>query len=220
MNIFRKKLGKIISFCALSSVFVFSIPGNTSQPNTEGINRSNSPWHERAKEVLGTHTHTEQNKDVFIAAKAFNQHECERYLGKNLLKNGFQPIQIIIKNHSNKPLFFSPNNVSFPCTPLDQVIASARTSTAGRAAGYGAGALFSCGLLAIPAIVDGVGSSNANKLLESDYYCKAAKKQVIEPNSMLNGLLFVSPQSLQSSFKIKLIEEGSSKSHTYSVSIR
>lgn len=151
--------------------------------------------------------------NILIAAKAFNAADCKKYLDRDVLSKGYQPVQIIIKNTSNKNLIFSPDQVSLPCARAEDVVERVHTSTVGRATGYGAAAVMTCGLFAIPAIVDGVKSSNANAALDSDYFAKTAKRQLLPPNSKLNGLLFIPSSSYTSSFKVTLTEEGTNNAY-------
>jgi hypothetical protein len=43
----------------------------------------------------------------------------------------------------------------------------------------------------IPAVVDGVGSAQANQKMEDDYAYKEIKDERIQPNGLLNGVVFV-----------------------------
>ena len=165
-------------------------------------------------------TLSKNSPDILIAAKAFNKADCKKYLDRDLLDKGYQPVQIIIKNFSNKTLIFSPDQVSLPCARIEQVVESVHTSTAGRATGYGAAAVLTSGLFAIPAIIDGVKSSNANKALDSDYFAKTAKRQIIPPNSKLNGVLFIPSANYTNSFKVTLTEESSNNNYKHLVTAR
>ena len=164
--------------------------------------------------------HEETDSKIFIAAKAFDRSDCQKYLDRNLLEKGYQPIQIIIKNHSDKAVVFSPDDLNLSVVSVEEVIARARTSTVGRSAGYGAAALLVSNVFVIPAIVDGIKSSNANGALEADYHHKAAKKQTVQPNSTLNKLIFVPKNSCPSSFKVRLAETGTNRIYEQDVTIR
>ena len=60
---------------------------------------------------------------------------------------------------------FSPEGLSVPVCSPEEVADKCHTSTAGRATAYGVGALF-LWPLAVPAIVDGVRSHEANVKLD------------------------------------------------------
>ncbi len=164
-------------------------------------------------------TSTPNVSDILVAGKAFNDADCLRYLDRPIRDYGYQPVQIIIKNDSDKNLIFSPDQVSLPCARIEDIVEEAHTSTVGRAAGYGAAAFFTCGLFVIPAIVDGVKSSNANKALDSDYFAKAAKRTIIAPNTKMNSLIFVPSGNYTDSFRITLLEEGTNRAHKMSVAM-
>jgi hypothetical protein len=195
-KILKKSYNKIIIILSLALGIIMSFKGWSDNNNS-----------------------SQKNKEIIIAAKAFNKADCEKYLDRDLLSKGYQPVQIIIKNTSNKTLIFSPDEISLACADVEQVVQEVHTSTAGRAASYSVAAVFTAGIFAIPAIVDGLKSSNANQALNSDYYKKAAKRQILPPNSKMNSLLFIPSSSYTHSFKLSLKEEGSNKLHKHVVTI-
>ena len=91
---------------------------------------------------------------ILVAGRAFNDTDCSKYLDRPIRTYGYQPVQIIVKNDSDKDLVFSPNQVSLPCAKVEDILEQAHTSTVGRATGYGAAAVLTCGLFAIPAIIE------------------------------------------------------------------
>jgi hypothetical protein len=87
---------------------------------------------------------------VYWAAKAFNKNDCKQYLDRDVIRKGYQPVQLYIKNHSTKFYSFSPDRVSIPiANPLD-IAKRVHTSTVGRAGAYTA-AVFTSGYFAVPA---------------------------------------------------------------------
>ena len=147
--------------------------------------------------------------DVVAVAKAFNKGDCKRFLDRDVIMEGYQPIQLYIENNSDKFYIFSLSRVSLPTAQPEEVAQTVHTSTIGRAVGYGVGAIF-LWPLAIPAIVDGIKSAEANDHLDIDYSSKAAKDQVIiQPHSYFNKLLFVPINEYQPSFTITLIDANS-----------
>ncbi len=152
-----------------------------------------------------------------VVAKAFDKGDCRTYLDRDLLEEGYQPVQIEIVNNSSASYLFSLNRVSLPCAPIEEVASSVHTSTAGRIAGYGAAAIFTCGLFAIPAIVDGVGSFEANGRLDRDFAAKGGRDQMIGAHSVLSALLFVPKSSYSDRFTVTLIEGGSASPKTFHV---
>jgi hypothetical protein len=74
--------------------------------------------------------------------------------------------------------------------------------------------------LAIPAIIDGVKSSNANKALDNDFAYKTARDQIIFPYSHLNMLIFVPRDSYQNTFSITLIDQDTQTPKTLNTTAR
>lgn len=144
--------------------------------------------------------------EVVVAAKAFNKWECKRYLDRNVLREGYLPVQLSIVNSTDGHYFFSPSNLSLPTAPPELVAQSVHTSTVARAVGYGAAAALICWPFAIPAIVDGINSAQANIALDADFYAKAARDCVIPAHSYANMLLFVPIGCYCPTFQMTLID--------------
>ncbi len=144
--------------------------------------------------------------DVVVAAKAFDKSDCKKFLDRDVIGEGYQPVQLYIENHSDKNYVFSLSRLSVPSARSEEVAAKVHTSTVGRAVGYSVAGLFLWPLF-IPAVVDGVKSSEANASLDQDFSAKAAKDQVLFPHSHMNTIIFVPRDAYQSKFNITLIEE-------------
>lgn len=162
------------------------------------------------------HSPQVKNEDVQIVARAFDKDDCYTYLDRDVTKKGYQPVQLFIQNNSDKNYLFSLNRISLPCARPDEVADKVHTSTVGRVVGYGAGALIFWPLV-IPAIVDGIKSSEANTALDSDFQAKTARDQVIHAHSHVNTLIFVPVNSYQNTFDLTLLEQDSQEIKTLNV---
>jgi hypothetical protein len=160
-----------------------------------------------------------ESNDILVGAKAFDKADCKKYLDRDVISKGYQPVQLYIQNNSDKDYIFSLNRVSVPSARPEEVADKVHTSTVGRAAGYGAAAWFTFGILAVPAIVDGVKSANANDSLDSDFSAKVARDQLILKHSHFNKLLFVPVNEYQQTFSITLIEQESKNPKIINVSV-
>ena len=156
--------------------------------------------------------------DVTLAAKTFTLQDCKKYLDRDVLEEGYVPIQITIINQSNKQYIFSPSMINMPSATPDQVAVLVETSTVGRATSYGVGALF-WRPLAIPAVVDGVKSHEANEELDKDYATKDLGNEVIQPYSTLNGLIFVPKESYKSNLSLTIADKNGNDKLPFSVDI-
>ncbi len=156
---------------------------------------------------------------VFIGAKAFNKADCKKYLDRDVIAEGYQPVQLYIQNSSEKDYLFALNRVSVSFATPEEVADKVHTSTVGRATGYGVGALF-LWPLAIPAIVDGVKSAKANEALDNDFSAKVARDQIIFRHSHFNKLLFVPVNEYQPTFTITLVDQETNQPKKLNVTVR
>lgn len=131
-----------------------------------------------------------ENPNVLVSWKAFDKNDCDTYLDRDVLAEGYVPVQLTIRNNSNDPMFFSPDNFSTPISSPNEVANKVHTSTGGRIAAWGVGGLIFFPLL-VPAVVDGFKSANANDALDADYREKALKEHTIQPHSSFNGVVFI-----------------------------
>jgi hypothetical protein len=155
--------------------------------------------------------------DVVVVAKAFNRADCRRYLDRDVLKKGYQPVQLYIQNNSDSSYSFSLNRISLPCANYEAVADKVHTSTVGRILSYGIPGLIIAWPLLIPAVVDGIKSSEANELLDNDFASKVARDQTILPHSSLNKIIFVRIAEYQPSFTLKITDQESHQFKNFNV---
>lgn len=144
--------------------------------------------------------------EIAIGAKAFSKYDCKMYLDRDVLSEGYQPVQLTIQNNSKRTLQFIMNGLSLPHVPAEHVAQTVHTSTIGRIVGYSVGSLLLWPLI-IPAIVDGIKSSEANKQLDHDFIAKSAKDQILYPHGRMNGLVFVPLRDFTDSFTVSLVDK-------------
>jgi hypothetical protein len=155
-------------------------------------------------------------EQVTVSCKAFTKQDCKRYLDRDVISKGFQPVQICIQNESKRSFQFSQNQISLPLADASYVAEKVHTSTVGRATAYGVGALI-LWPLAIPAIVDGVKSKNANEALDNDFASKTPTEQTLAPFARINGLLFVPVESYQEAFTLTLVDKETQEKLSFSL---
>lgn len=160
--------------------------------------------------ISGAHSPFVHNNAVNFAYRVFDRSDCKKYLDRDVISKGYQPIHLTIVNSSNRSVAFSRRNLSLETVDSYVVADTVQTNTVGRVVGYGAAALIMWPFV-IPAIVDGVGSAKANERLAMDFLGKSLQDQVIEPNESINGLVFVPIELFKSSFKVTLSDIETSK---------
>ncbi|MGC2310356.1 MAG: hypothetical protein WA432_01905 [Candidatus Babeliaceae bacterium] len=152
-----------------------------------------------------------QDRCISFEYRIFTRDDCTLYLDRNVISKGYQPVQITLNNNTNRYLSLSLMNFSFPCVPVEAIARKVHTSTMKRAVSYGVAGLFIWPFL-IPAVVDGIGSSEANEELDADFTRKALREdQIINPFHMINGLIFVPIEYFSPQFSLTLIDRETQK---------
>ena len=161
-------------------------------------------------------TYSETIDKVTLSCKALSKEECKRYFDRDIIGKGYQPVQVAIDNNTEKHILFSAQSVSLPICSPEEVANKCHTNTAGRAAGYTVAGLFLWPFL-IPAVVDGVKSSNANAELDRDFEGKSLEQVLINPHSNHSGIIFISNSDFQDSFSVKLVDRETHGKYVYRV---
>ncbi len=125
-----------------------------------------------------------------VAVKMMDARESKQVFGVGKVAQLYQPIYIAIDNRTKSSYEFKKRDLNKQSVPAEEVAKTCKFNTAGRATAYGVAGVFIWPLL-IPAVVDGTGSANANSKMESDYMYKEIQDTRIQPNGLLNGVVFV-----------------------------
>lgn len=144
-------------------------------------------------------------KAISLAYNVYDKWDCKKYLNRDVLSKGYQPVQITITNNSDRYINFSKENISLPTVSAADVAKKVHTSTITRATCYGVAGLFLWPFF-IPAVVDGVRSSQANQKLDEDFAKKELSDQIITPYSTINGLIFVPKDEFKHNFTITAVD--------------
>ncbi len=171
---------------------------------------------------------------ILFAHRVYSKEDCEKYLGRDVIHAGYQPVQLTITNSTPKNLLFSSSEVSLPCANVNVVKDLVHTSTLARAAGYGIpglaltalpftptifgawawlGPSFAAPFMMFPglvligvAVTDSIWSSQANKRLDADYDSKALTELTLKPGQTLNGVVFISLSEFKQNFTVTLAD--------------
>ena len=104
-----------------------------------------------------------------VAVEFFDARASKQVFGVGKVYELYQPVYIAIDNRTKNPYQFSKGtSINKRSVPSEEVAKNCGFSTVGRATTYGVAGLFIWPLL-IPAVVDGVGSSQANQKMQADY---------------------------------------------------
>lgn len=179
-----------------------------------------------------------KNKNVILEHKVFTKQDCATYLGrKNVLKKGFQPVQLTLTNTTDRSYTYSSSTLSLQTVPTELVAKKVKFSTAGRVVGYSAAAAACAASLAaiivcvpcscplwVPliflpsgpatlsfsaaAIIDGIKSSKENKELMVDFNTKSFPQEgTLKPYQTINGIVFVPKKLFRNDFTFTLNDD-------------
>jgi hypothetical protein len=144
-------------------------------------------------------------KSISLAYHAFDKNDCKTYLGRDVLAKGYQPVQVSITNNSDRYINIAKSNFSLPSVPALDVAKKVHTSTITRATCYGVAGLFLWPFL-IPAVVDGMKSSEANHRLDDDFSRKEFPDQIVAPFNTVSGLIFVPKNEFNPYFTVTAVD--------------
>ncbi len=161
-------------------------------------------------------TSATSNQEITIVAKKFDEQDCKKFLDRDTIRKGYQPVQLFIQNSTDKNYFFSLDRVGLAHANPSDVARQVHTSTAGRIVGYSVGGLFVWPLL-IPAVLDGIKSSDANASLDRDFLDKGATDQIISAHSYFNKLIFVPGNDCPNTFSLTLVDAASNEAKAFVV---
>ncbi len=154
------------------------------------------------KDVMNYDNRQSQD-NVYVIAKFLDTRETKQIFQFDLISRGIQPVFIVMDNRSPKTYDFKKSDINKQIMSAQEVADKCKFSTVGRATTYGVLGLFIWPFL-IPAVVDGVGSSQANTKIENDYAYKEMQDGRLMPNGLMNGVVFVPKMKEGEDFTIRL----------------
>jgi hypothetical protein len=149
----------------------------------------------------------EEQHDVKVSATLLKEQDCRYYFSRRVLEKGYQPIQLCIRNNSANSYVFDATRLNVQIEDRNFMAKLLQLDTAKRVAPYAITGLF-FGLFLIPAIVEGVKSSHANKELDRDFSNRVISSDsriVIPQNSTLNKVMFVRADNMNHELMIELV---------------
>jgi hypothetical protein len=193
MKKIKNNLKKI--FLILNSLFLLLFLSSCAKYDGKKLSKPYAPVHEK--------------NNIEVAQKALTENECKEYFGgRNLLKRGYQPIQIYVKNNSDRTMYINPNYITLPLEPASSVAKKLHRDIGWKVTKY----FFIGGPLW--AAIEGVASNDANKVIDSDINEKSVRLDraiKIRPHGIINKVMFVSKENYPQDFNISLIEAKSNK---------
>lgn len=157
--------------------------------------------------LQGTVGKAQEQDDVKVSAMLLTEQDCRYYFSRRVLEKGYQPIQLCIQNNSASSYIFDAARLNIQIKDRDVVVKALQLNTAKRVAQYAIPGIF-MGIFLIPAIVEGVKSSQANKQLDRDFAHRVISSDsriVITPYSTFNKVMFVRADDMNHELMVELV---------------
>lgn len=141
---------------------------------------------------------------VTFSYRVLTAKECKECLNaKNLIKKGYQPIQITVTNNSDKTISISSENFSLPCVSADEVTEVLYQSRRKQSRNLGIAGIFCGWTLMVPSIVRSYGADDYHSEMHKSLTEKSLQAAVL-PGATASGLVFVKRKDFRSDFSLSL----------------
>ena len=108
---------------------------------------------------------------VSMHYKIFDKHDCTTYLGRNVIKYGYQPVQIALCNYSQSIFSVTPQKISLPTVPAKAIAHLMHySSTKIWLEHFAIGALIIPGALVLILTIGSIVSPTLAEMLLYDYF--------------------------------------------------
>lgn len=145
-----------------------------------------------------------------VVAKTYTPTESRNFLRRNLLKSGYQPIQITVQNNTPNSYNLSAEGISMPTATPGKVAGSVSKKAIPRAIGLKI-ASFVFWPFMIPSTIDSIHTLKTHILLYKDYSAKSVreKQEIVAPYSTYNRVIFVPLKEVRETLTVTLIDQES-----------
>ncbi len=165
---------------------------------------------------IGLNQKIEVQNNIQAVQKPLTEEECKMFFDRRVIKAGYQPIQISIRNNSTENYVLNSNNIDLPLVSIQDVTKKLHRNPITKGLKYF--------IIAGPLLgaFEGLNSQGVNNKITSDFNtrCLDETKIVhIKPNQSLNTVVFIPKnQTKIDSFDLKLTNPENNKSVTLHLS--
>lgn len=159
---------------------------------------------------------------VLVHAHALSKTEVSHYFGSRVAsRKKATPVLLTVNNPTKKVLVLDAWDIGLHLRHVDDVLRDVKYNAAQRIITWSVLGLF-IPLFFIPAVVDGVNSTEANQSMQQDFYdrvlsCDSYIK--IYPHSTMSRVMFVQDSSWQKAFDVKIADRKTGQKTTINVTI-
>jgi hypothetical protein len=165
----------------------------------------------------------QKKQGLAIQASLLNEKKSKRIFGgRSPRAKGYFPIQLTISNTTPERYKLDAAYIGLDLVCAHHVAHKLEFNTAGRVLGWSIAGLL-LPIFFIPAIVEGVNASKANKSIEYDFDERTISydsKLYIQPYGILNRIMFVDAENYKAAFDFDLISQETGLIKRFTVDIK
>jgi hypothetical protein len=202
----KKKLATLLIGILASAFFLAGFHGKSSSTLTSI----------GAKEYPSLY---QKDDGVDVYYKIYDEKESKAVLGKNLLKKGYQTVQVTVENNSMKTYAIAMKGISSATATPSQVAWKYSADSIPRSIAYKVLSFFFPPML-IPGTVDTVLTIASHVNFKEELTVKSIKEdeEMILPYSILNRIFFVPKDEFQEPFTVTLVNTASGENQSFASS--
>lgn len=163
----------------------------------------------------------QEQQRVTLVASALDENDCKYYFSRKVIAKGYQPIQLMIRNDSDKTYVLDGQSIDLQLVDKSFIAKELHLDVAHRVISWGIAGLFLWPFI-IPAAVEGVKATSANKRLSIDFNDRAIDNDsyiTLAPRMALNKVMFVRYENFAPEFTVTLNDKYSKDSLNFFVEV-
>ena len=157
-----------------------------------------------------------EDDHVKLSIKALTVEESEKYLKKDLLDLGYQPVEVTIENGSSDPYLFSPDSVALPLVEGGKIAKKILKASIPRSIGFKIASLFFWPI-SIPGAVDSILTNKSYRKLKKELRSKSVRQEIIAPYSSMHRVFFILKENSLNSFTVTLENQETLESRVFPI---
>ncbi|MBS0615582.1 MAG: hypothetical protein JSR58_03400 [Verrucomicrobia bacterium] len=144
-----------------------------------------------------------------LAAKVYSSEDSKEYLHRDLIAQGFIPVEVSINNNTGKSYAISGASVPMSCATPSQVAWSITKKSLPRSIGLKIASFFFWPFM-IPSTIDSIHGYKSHRSMVKDLTAKTLKEkdEVIPPYAAVKRIIYVKKDSMRNDFSFSLQEVG------------
>lgn len=153
-----------------------------------------------------------KDQGIFVSAKVYTLEKSCLNLSRDLLREGYIPIELAFYNQSAHTYLLSAESVDLKLTSSQTIFKQAVKGSIARKVGFSVAGLFFWPMI-IPSTIDSIHSHRVHKKLKKELEAKTLKgeEEKLPPYSSMRRILYVQEEEFKREFAVSLRDADSGK---------